>query len=275
MTLYAVGDIQGCYAPFASLLERIEFDPARDRLWLVGDLVNRGPDSLSVLRRVAELGPAATAVLGNHDLHLLAAAAGLRRASGGDTLQQVLDAPDAEELLDWLRRRPLLHYDRASGRALVHAGIPPEWDVDEGLTHAAEVERLLRGPHWRYGLEVMYGNDPPRWTQDLEYASRVRYTINALTRMRYCDRSGALDLERSGPPGTQPPGLVPWFDAPGRRTAATHIVFGHWSALGVVRRADITALDSGCVWGGTLTAVAFDDDGDAFTVACEQAAPRG
>ncbi|HEU4617665.1 MAG TPA: symmetrical bis(5'-nucleosyl)-tetraphosphatase [Gammaproteobacteria bacterium] len=276
MTLYAVGDIQGCYRAFATLLDRLRFDPARDRLWLVGDLVNRGPDSLSVLRRVAELGASATTVLGNHDLHLLAAAAGVRRPSRGDTLQQVLDAPDADELIDWLRRRPLLHYDRPRDRVLVHAGIPAAWDVDDALANASEVEALLRGPHWRYGLEAMYGNDPPRWTQDLEYQSRVRYTINALTRMRFCDRTGALDLERSGPPGSQPPELVPWFEVPGRKAAGTHIVFGHWSALGFVRRAELTALDTGCVWGGELTAVALDEGRDRTAVDCkEEAAPRG
>jgi bis(5'-nucleosyl)-tetraphosphatase (symmetrical) len=268
VTLYAVGDIQGCYRSFAALLDRLKFDPSSDRLWLVGDLVNRGPDSLSVLRRVAELGASATAVLGNHDLHLLATAAGVRRRGSRDTLQQVLDAPDADELLDWLRRRPLLHYDRTHDRVLVHAGIPPGWTIDEALENAAEVEALLRGPHWRYGLEAMYGNDPPRWTQDLEYQSRVRFTINALTRMRFCDRTGALDLERSGPPGSQPRDLVPWFDVPGRKAAATHIVFGHWSALGIVRRADLTALDSGCVWGGELTAAALDDGGAITAVAC-------
>jgi bis(5'-nucleosyl)-tetraphosphatase (symmetrical) len=274
MTLYAIGDIQGCYRPFATLLDRLRFDPSRDRLWLVGDLVNRGPESLSVLRRVAELGRSVTTVLGNHDLHLLAAAAGVRPPSAGDTLQPVLAAPDADELLDWLRRRPLLHYDRAGRRALVHAGIPPEWDLDQALRRAAEVEALLRGPHWRYGLEAMYGNDPPRWTQDLEYQSRVRYTINALTRMRFCHRNGALDFERSGPPGSQPPDLVPWFDVPGRKSATTHVVFGHWSALGYVRRADITALDSGCVWGGMLTAVALEDDREPTAVACEPTCPR-
>jgi bis(5'-nucleosyl)-tetraphosphatase (symmetrical) len=268
VTLYAVGDIQGCYRSFATLLDRLNFDPSADRLWLVGDLVNRGPDSLSVLRRVAELGASTTSVLGNHDLHLLATAAGVRRGGSRDTLQQVLDAPDADELLDWLRRRPLLHYDRAHGRALVHAGIPPAWSVDDALENAAEVEALLRGPHWRYGLEAMYGNDPPRWTQDLEYQSRVRFTINALTRMRFCDRTGTLDLERSGPPGSQPPELLPWFDVPGRKAADTHIVFGHWSALGVVRRTNITALDSGCVWGGDLTAAALDEERAITAVAC-------
>ncbi|HEX5418412.1 MAG TPA: symmetrical bis(5'-nucleosyl)-tetraphosphatase [Gammaproteobacteria bacterium] len=268
MTLYAIGDIQGCYGSFAALLERLRFDPGCDRLWLVGDLVNRGPDSLSVLRRVAELGPSVTTVLGNHDLHLLATAAGLRRMSPSDTLEQVLDAPDADELLDWLRRRPLLYYERTQDRALVHAGIPPEWDIDDALGHAAEVESLLRGPHWRYGLEVMYGNGPPKWTQDLEYASRVRYTINALTRMRFCARNGALDFERSGPPGSQPRELLPWFDVPSRKSASTHIVFGHWAALGVVRRADITALDSGCVWGGALTAIALENGRGPTAVTC-------
>ena len=275
MTLYAVGDIQGCYRAFESLLERIAFEPARDRLWLVGDLVNRGPESLAVLRRVIGLGDAVTTVLGNHDLHLLAAAAGRRSVGAKDTFGDVLRAGDADELLDWLRRRPLLHVDPAAGRVLVHAGIPPEWDVDEAVLRAAEVESLLRGDGWRETLAAMYGNEPSAWQAGMDRAGRLRYTINALTRMRFVHADGALDFDCSGPPGSQPQGLTPWFDMPGRRAAGMHIVFGHWSALGVLQRPDVTALDSGCVWGRALTAVALDAGVEPIAVPCAAAAPSG
>jgi bis(5'-nucleosyl)-tetraphosphatase (symmetrical) len=268
MTLYAIGDLQGCDRPFAALLAALDFDARRDRLWLVGDLVNRGPGSLAVLRRVVSLGDAATTVLGNHDLHLLAAAAGIRRPGRNDTLQQVLDAPDAAELIDWLRRRPLLHHDSAASRALVHAGIPPTWSMEEALTEARHVEAQLRGDAWRAALADMYGNEPREWSAQLEHQERLRYTINALTRMRFCDSRGRLDFDRSGPPGTQPKGLVPWFDVPARAARDVHIVFGHWSALGLLRRADVTALDSGCVWGRTLTAVPLEPPGDPVAVRC-------
>ena len=259
MTLYAIGDIQGCYRAFESLLDAVGFDPSHDRLWLVGDLVNRGPESLAVLRRVIDLGEAVTTVLGNHDLHLLAAAAGLRRPSRSDTFQQVLDAPDAPDLLDWLRGRPLLHREPGTRRVLVHAGVPPGWSIDEAQAEALEVEAVLRGAAWREDLAGMYGNEPAAWSPGLSRRDRLRYTINALTRMRYCDREGRLDLQCSGPPGSQPEHLMPWFDVPHRAAADDHIVFGHWSALGLLRRPDITALDTGCVWGRTLTAIPLAD----------------
>jgi len=268
MTLYAIGDIQGCYRAFESLLAAVEFDPLRDRLWLVGDLVNRGPDSLAVLRRVIGFGDAATTVLGNHDLHLLAAAAGLRRPARSDTFQQVLDAPQAADLLDWLRRRPLLHRDRGARRVLVHAGIPPAWSIDEAQAHASEVESVLRDSNWREGLAGMYGNEPAAWSPSLSRRDRLRYTINALTRMRYCDGEGRLDLERSGPPGTQPEHLMPWFDVPRRAAADQHIIFGHWSALGLLLRHDVTALDTGCVWGRNLTAVPLDPPAPPISIPC-------
>ncbi len=270
MTLYAIGDLQGCGAPFDALLAALEFDPARDRLWLVGDLVNRGPESLSVLRRVMALGAAVTTVLGNHDLHLLAAAAGIRRPSAQDTLQPVLAAHDRDELLDWLRRRPLIHYDEPAGRVLVHAGIPPAWSVAEAIGHAREVEAELAGAGWRDALADMYGNGPSRWSAGLPRAERLRYTINALTRMRFCTPDGRLDLEPAGPPGSQPAGLVPWFDAPDRAARDTHIVFGHWSALGLLRRPDVTALDTGCVWGRALTAVPLEPPGEPCAVECSR-----
>ncbi|HET8699947.1 MAG TPA: symmetrical bis(5'-nucleosyl)-tetraphosphatase [Gammaproteobacteria bacterium] len=268
MAWYAIGDIQGCSAQLDALLKALRFRPSRDRLWLVGDLVNRGPDSLGVLRHVIRLGRSVTTVLGNHDLHLLATAAGGREISPGDTFGAVLDAPDAGRLIDWLRRRPLLHYDAAARRVLVHAGIPPVWTLAEARRQAREVERALRGPRWRAALRGMYGNQPSKWSDELDVPSRRRYTINALTRMRYCDKRGRLDFSESGPPGTQPKGLMPWFEVPDRPAGNVEIVFGHWAALGLVRRARITALDSGCVWGGSLTAVRLDKAARPVRVDC-------
>ena len=268
MTLYAIGDIQGCATAFDTLLERIAFEPSRDRLWLVGDLVNRGPESLAVLRKVIALGDAVTCVLGNHDLHLLAIVAGAREIGPNDTVQEVLAAPEAPQLVDWLRQRPLLHQEPRLHHVLVHAGIPPRWDMPQAQIHAHEVEDLLRSDRWKDVLRTMYGNDPATWTANLDQQSRCRYTINALTRMRYCDERGRLDLKHSGAPGSQPANLAPWFDIPDRLTADTHIVFGHWASLGLLLRPDITALDSGCVWGGSLTAVPIDPRGSAVSVKC-------
>ena len=268
MTLYAIGDIQGCARSFEALLRRIKFKRGRDHLWLVGDLVNRGPESARVLRMVMQLKDSATTVLGNHDLHLLATAAGVRSAGNGDTFDDVLDAADAEKLLDWLRTRPLIECDRKAKRALVHAGIPPVWRVRDAVEHAAEVEQLLAGKKWVKALSSMYGNSPTAWAPDLAPKARQRFTINALTRIRFCDKAGRLDLYYSGPPGSQPAKLMPWFDVPKRRARKWHIVFGHWSALGVLRRDDITALDSGCVWGWELTAVPLDPPGKPVKVKC-------
>ncbi len=255
MSTYAIGDIQGCYNAFRLLLERIRFDPAKDRLWLVGDLVNRGPKSLDVLRHVRSLGDCVTTVLGNHDLHLLAVAAGARRLSRTDTFANVLKAKDSDDLIDWLRNRPMIVYDDKRNRLLVHAGLPPLWTVRRALKEAAKVEKRLRGPEWRSALKTMYGNAPRGWSRTLTRDEKLRYTINALTRMRFCDRLGSLALEYSGPPGTQPKHVYPWFAAPNRKSAGTHIFFGHWSALGVMQAPNLTALDSGCVWGRRLTAV--------------------
>ncbi|HEY5665245.1 MAG TPA: symmetrical bis(5'-nucleosyl)-tetraphosphatase [Gammaproteobacteria bacterium] len=268
MTLYAIGDIQGCARSFEALLKRIKFKRKRDHLWLVGDLVNRGPDSVGVLRMIRQLGDSVTCVLGNHDLHLLATAAGVRSQGSGDTFDDVLNASDAEDLLDWLRTRPLLVRDRSAKRALVHAGIPPVWKVRDAVEHAGEIEALLAGKRWAKALGSMYGNTPTAWSPDLAPKDRQRFTINALTRIRFCDRRGRLDLYYSGPPGSQPAKLVPWFDVPKRRARKWHVVFGHWSALGVLRRKDITALDSGCVWGWELTAVPLDPPGEPIDVSC-------
>jgi bis(5'-nucleosyl)-tetraphosphatase (symmetrical) len=271
MAVYAIGDIQGCGAAFDALLKKLSFRKSRDRLWLVGDLVNRGPDSLGVLRRVMALGRSVTCVLGNHDLHLLATVAGRRELSPTDTFGEVIAAPDADALVDWLRRRPLLHYDAGAKRVLVHAGVPPGWTVAQARAQARDVETLLRGRNWRASLRTMYGNEPSAWSRKLDLEDKRRYTINALTRMRYCDRRGRLELSESGPPGSQPKGLMPWFDVPDRRSRGAHIVFGHWAALGLLRRADVTGLDSGCVWGGCLTAVRLDKPARPVKVNCTAA----
>ena len=220
---------------------------------------------------VRKLGGSATCVLGNHDLHLLATAAGVREPGGGDSFDDVLGADDADELLDWLRTRPLIARDRHAKRVLVHAGIPPIWKIRHAVEHAREIEELLARPEWNKALRGMYGEIPDNWTPDLAPTDRRRFTINALTRIRFCDKAGRLDFSCSGPPGSQPSELKPWFDFPKRGARKWHIVFGHWSALGVLRRKNITALDSGCVWGRELTAVPLDPPGKPVAVRCRDA----
>lgn len=257
MATYAVGDIQGCYDELRRLLDEIGFDPSADRLWSVGDLVNRGPRSLAVLRWFRALGDRAVVVLGNHDLHLLAVAAGNRRHAGKGSLDEVLAAPDRDELLDWLRRRPLLHVHEKKGFAMVHAGLPPQWTLAQAQARAREVEAVLRGPDAGYVelLEAMYGNEPARWSEDLAGMDRLRFIINALTRLRYCTPDGALRIDEKALPGAQPDGLVPWYQVPGRASAGERILFGHWSTLGYWAGDNVWALDSGCLWGGRLTAI--------------------
>ena len=261
MAVYAIGDLQGCYDELRRLLDRLDFKPGRDRLWLTGDLVNRGPDSLATLRFVRALGANAVTVLGNHDLHLLAAAIDPDRLRRGDTsLQSVLDAPDCDELLDWLRRLPLLHHDRQHQVTLIHAGLPPDWDLATATACAAEAETALRGPHYRELLEHMYGDKPRRWDPALEGWPRLRFIINCFTRLRYCSTDGRLALEHKGEPGEQADDIVPWFQLPQRRSRGQRLIFGHWSTLGRVAWEDenVWGLDSGCVWGGSLTAMRID-----------------
>lgn len=271
VTTYAIGDIQGCARSLDALLEAISFDESRDRLWLTGDLVNRGPDSLAVLRRLIAMEDSVTTVLGNHDLHLLAAAAGVREAAPEDTLQQVLDAPDAGRLIDWLRHRPLLHHDPSRDQALVHAGLPPAWSLQEARVHATEVEGLLMGTNWRRALGTMYGDQPDTWSVSLDDDARRRYTINALTRIRFCDEHGRLDFAQKGPPGSQPATLRPWYEFPRPGDSETHIIFGHWASLGLLRQPRYSCLDSGCVWGRRLTALPLDPLSDPIWVPCGQA----
>ena len=267
MAVWAVGDVQGCVVELEALLGRIGFTPGRDRLWFVGDLVNRGPGSLEVLRRVERLGESAVVVLGNHDLHLLAVARGGARLRGGDrTLQPILDAPDREHLLDWLQARALLHHDAAFGYTMLHAGLPPQWDLALARRSANELESALRGEHSGALFEAMYGNLPDRWRDDLEGDDRLRFITNALTRLRVCDSTGRMRLEFKGPLEEMPPDVVPWFRAPRRRWAGARIVCGHWSALGYVDENGVLGLDTGCVWGGTLTAQRLDVPGAPVAV---------
>lgn len=269
MALYAIGDVQGCFASLLALLERIDFDDTRDRLWFTGDLVNRGPQSLEVLRFVANLGDRAVTVLGNHDLHLLAIALGGARQYPRDTLEAVLRAPDADELLAWLARRPLVHHDPETGYLLVHAGLLPQWDAARARALAREAEDVIRGPHASEFLRCMYGNHPERWDEGLRGWDRLRVVVNAFTRLRFCTEDGRMDFVHDGPPGTQPAGLQPWFRVRARRSRAVHVVFGHWSLLGCYDGDGVTCIDTGCLWGRALTAVRLDRGRREFTsVSC-------
>lgn len=270
MAVYAIGDVQGCYAPLRQLLERLCFDATRDRLWFTGDLVNRGPQSLEVLRFVMGLGERAVSVLGNHDLHLLAVAAGTAKPKKHDTLEAVLRAPDRDELLHWLRARPMLHHDPGLGCTLLHAGLLPGWDLADGARLAREAESVLRGDAHADFSRHMYGDQPDHWNENLQGHDRLRVIINAFTRLRYCDPEGHMDLRPKGPPGSQPPGLQPWFRVPGRRSRELRVVFGHWSTLGPWQGDGVVCLDGGCLWGRTLSAVQLDAGPAEFTgVDCE------
>lgn len=269
MNTFAVGDLQGLMGPLERLLERIDFDRNEDRLWLCGDLVNRGPHSLEVLRFVRGLGERAVVVLGNHDLYLLRAVADPAvRARVHPSLEAILKAPDRDELIDWLRRRPLLHHDRALGYTLVHAGLPPAWDLALALTQAQQVEEELRGEGWRDFIGSVFGNEPDSWHPRLSGLSAHRFTINALTRMRFVTSTGRLDFEYKGAPGSQRADLYPWFEIPNRRNRDLHILFGHWSSLGRVQSPNVYPLDGGCLWGGTLRAMRLDGESHLVEIDC-------
>lgn len=256
MAVYLIGDIQGCDEPLARLLEKVDFSPSRDALFVLGDLVNRGPDSAGVLRRLMALGPSVHCVLGNHDLHALAVATGARHSSRMDTLQNLLHAPDRDTLLNWLRHQHMaLH---AHGMLMVHAGVLPQWSTAQTLRLAAEVEAVLQGPDWQDFLRHMYGNQPAAWDDALVGIERLRVTVNALTRLRFCTAQGVMEFESKDSAQAAPAGCMPWFDVPGRQTAHDVVAFGHWSTLGWLDRSDVWALDSGCVWGGCLSALALD-----------------
>jgi bis(5'-nucleosyl)-tetraphosphatase (symmetrical) len=267
MATYAVGDIQGCYIELQRLLERVSFDPATDRLWLVGDLVNRGPGSLDVLRLVKSLGDSAVTVLGNHDLHLLAVAEGLADLHRSDTLDEILQAPDRDDLLIWLRGQRLLHVE--GDYVLVHAGLLPQWTVEEAQGLAREVEGELRGVNYREFLARMYGNNPHQWDSALTGYKRLRVIVNAFTRMRICTNDGGMEFKFKGELANIPTGYRPWFEVPGRASAGATVIFGHWSALGLKLMPDVVALDTGCLWGGPLSALRLEDR-KLFQVACNK-----
>lgn len=254
MAIYAIGDIQGCFQSLLRLLDKIQFDPVCDRLWFAGDLVNRGPQSLDTLRYIKSLGESAICVLGNHDLHLLALATG-SSSKKHPTLMDVLHAEDRRELLTWLRHQPLMHYDPELDTALVHAGIPPQWKINSALKRAAEVEAVLRSDDYASFLKHMYGNKPDRWSKTLSGHIRLRYIVNAFTRMRYCDQKGKLNFRYNQRPGKQPRNLYPWFELPRKHPLNSRIIFGHWSTLGFLQQENFISLDTGCVWGRRLTAV--------------------
>jgi bis(5'-nucleosyl)-tetraphosphatase (symmetrical) len=256
-TTYAIGDIQGCFKPMQALLEQIGSLSPRPAYRFLGDLVNRGPASLQSLRRIIALGDRAQAVLGNHDLHLLAVAHGIRKAHRSDTLESILTAPDCAELLDWVRRRPLALYE--NGHLLVHAGVLPQWTAEQTIGYAQEVEQALRGPDWVDFLREMYGNEPAQWHDALSGSDRLRCIVNALTRIRFCTADGVMDFKAKGDIDAAPPGYMPWFAVPGRKTEDVTVVCGHWSALGLVLRPNLIALDTGCVWGRQLTTVQLED----------------
>ncbi len=259
MGVYAIGDIQGCYDPLRRLLDELRFDPGNDTVWFAGDLVNRGPKSLKTLRFVRSLGNAAITVLGNHDLHLLALSAGaVRNGERFEPLQDVLDAPDADELCDWLRHRPLAHYDEDLNTLLVHAGTHPHWGVKKTLARAGEVEEELRDDDYATLLGKMYGNTPTSWSGKLRGYKRLRFIVNCLTRMRMITTENRLNFGHSGPPWRARKNLRPWFEAEDRATRKTRVVFGHWSQLGLIVQPKLISLDTGCVWGRQLTAVRLD-----------------
>jgi bis(5'-nucleosyl)-tetraphosphatase (symmetrical) len=267
LAVYAVGDVQGCRDELVALLDLLRFDAAVDRLWLTGDLVNRGPDSLGTLRLVRDLGAAAVTVLGNHDLHLLAVACGHGAGRQDNGTLQVLAAPDGNELVEWLLGRPLLHVDRDLGWSMVHAGLPPAWDLATAEACAREVESALAADPGSL-FAGMYGDEPQHWSPSLAGIARYRFTINCMTRLRYVDASGRVLLRLKGPPRDAPPGAIPWFRHPARATAAERIVFGHWSTLGLHREDGALCLDGGCVWGGRLCALRLDAEAAPVTLDC-------
>ncbi|MCP1605876.1 symmetrical bis(5'-nucleosyl)-tetraphosphatase [Pseudomonas citronellolis] len=269
MATYAVGDLQGCLEPLKQLLQRVAYDPVRDKLWLVGDLVNRGPQSLETLRYLYAMRDSVVCVLGNHDLHLLAVAYNAERLKKADTLREILEAPERDDLLDWLRNMPLVHHDAQRDVTLVHAGIPPQWSIEKSLQRAAEVEEALRDDQrLPLFLEGMYGNEPARWDKKLHGIDRLRVITNYFTRMRFCTPDGKLDLKSKEGLGTAPEGYAPWFSYPARKAAGRKIIFGHWAALeGQCDVPGLYALDTGCVWGGSMTLLNVDS-GERITCNC-------
>ena len=265
---YLIGDVQGCCGALDRLLAKIDFSASRDHIFVLGDLVNRGPQSLETLRRLRGFDASATCLLGNHDLNLLAVAQGVRKPHKGDTIGEILDAPDREEWLDWLRQRRMAVF--AHGWLMLHAGVVPQWDVAQTLSLAGEVETLLRSDALAAFLPQMYGDQPARWSETLAGVERARFVVNVLTRARFVAADGTLDLVTKDGIGGAPPGFHPWFEVPGRRTEGTPIAFGHWATLGLIDRPDLLALDTGCVWGRQLSAARIDGaQREIIQVACD------
>lgn len=272
--IYLVGDLQGCCQPLERLLQKIDFSPSRDQLYVLGDLVNRGPDSLGVLRRLRGLEGAATCLLGNHDLHLLAVAHGVRKPHRSDTLEPILQAPDRDDWLNWLCQQRLAVWEH--GWLMVHAGVVPQWDAAQTVALAGEVEALLRSPELGGFLTAMYGNEPVRWDDGLQGVDRWRCVVNSLTRLRFCTADGTMEFATKEGLDGAPAGYMPWFEVPGRRTASTPVAFGHWSTLGLINRDDLLALDTGCIWGGKLSAVRIDGaTRELIQIDCPQAQKPG
>ena len=247
-----IGDVQGCNAALQDLLHKLDFSPSRDTAYLLGDLVNRGPDSLGVLRWAMAAGSSARCILGNHDLHLLGVAQGVRKINRKDSVAQVLEAPDAQAMLAWVRQQPLARFEH--GWLMVHAGVLPQWTTDKTIALSQEFTRVMGGDEHKDFLQVMYGNQPDRWSEDLLGFDRLRVVVNALTRLRFCTADGQMEFDTKEEVGTQPVGYMPWFDVPERVTAGQPVAFGHWSTLRNVQRTDVLPLDTGCVWGGCLSA---------------------
>ncbi len=267
MATYAIGDIQGCLNELQRLLEHIRFDPAGDRLWFVGDLVNRGPNSRGVLRFIKDLGDCAITVLGNHDLHLLAVAEGHMKYARHDNLQDVIEAEDSAELLHWLRHLPLMHHDEQLSISMIHAGLPPQWDLATAQAGAKEVEAVLQGTDYVNFLEHMYGNLPDTWDGNLQGIDRLRFITNSFSRLRYCNIQGQMALDEKGPLGSQPENYYPWFEIKDRLSRDNTIIFGHWSSLGFVDSNNVYGLDTGCLWGDSLTALRLEDR-QTFSIDC-------
>lgn len=257
MAIYAIGDIQGCYDEFRSLLDLLKFNPDQDQLWLAGDLVNRGPKSLETLRFVKALGSAAITVLGNHDLHLIATVVSLAKSGKKDTLAAILRASDCDELIHWLRHQHLFYHNEHY--CMLHAGVPPQWDFQLTQKMAHEIEAAIRGDDYERIFRSMYGNKPSVWQDNMPKSEKLRFAINCFTRMRYCTTEGALDFAQKGAPGSQPDGLLPWFAVPGRKSLDMRIIFGHWSTLGFYHGYNCYSIDTGCLWGGQLTALRLDE----------------
>ena len=272
--IYLMGDLQGCCQALERMLQTIDFSPSRDHLFVLGDLVNRGPDSLGVLRRLRGLDNAATCLLGNHDLHLLAVAHGVRKPHRSDTLDPILNAPDRDDWLNWLRQQRLAVHEH--GWLMVHAGVVPQWGAAQTVVLAGEVEAMLRSPEVGEFLTTMYGNEPACWAERLQGVDRWRCVVNSLTRLRFCAADGTMEFATKEGSGGAPEGYMPWFEVPGRHTQGTPVAFGHWSTLGLINRDDLLALDTGCLWGGHLTAVRVDGTTrEVIQIPCPQAQKPG